>query len=92
MGSITEYFSSVLATDGKLDRGALKNGNLLFNDHFVHSLSVLKQCTKRTIVAKCRAQMKKATTYQVSLLAESFCPEIDHLILVDLGNQYQPAV
>ena len=25
-GSITEYFSSVLAADGNLDRGALKNG------------------------------------------------------------------
>ena len=66
LGSITEYFSSVLATDGNLDRGALKNGNLLFKDHYVHSINIYKQYTKRTISAKCRAQMKKATTYQVT--------------------------
>ena len=66
LGSITDYFSSVLASDGKHDRGALKNGNLLFKDHFVHSITICKQYTKRTVSAKCRAQMKKAVTYQVS--------------------------
>ena len=66
LGSITDYFSSVLASDGSHDRGALKNGSLLFKDHFVHSITIWKQYTKRTISAKCRAQMKKATTYQVT--------------------------
>ena len=60
LGSITEYFSSVLASDGNHGRGALKNENLLFKDHFVHSISIYKQYTKRMISAKCRAQMKKS--------------------------------
>jgi hypothetical protein len=66
LGSITEYFSSVLASDGNLDRGALKNGNILFNDHFIHAITITRHYIKRTISAKCRAQMKKAITYQVS--------------------------
>jgi hypothetical protein len=70
LGSITDYFSSVLASDGNRDRGALKNGNLLFKDHFVHSITICKQYTKRTISAKCRAQMKKSTTYQVAFLVK----------------------
>jgi hypothetical protein len=69
LGSITEYFSAVLATDGNINRGALKNGNLLFKEHFIHSINVYKQYVKRTISAKCRAQMKKATTYQVNSFA-----------------------
>ena len=68
LGSIVEYFSSVLATDGNLDRGTLKNGNILFKDHFIHSVGIYKQYAKRTISAKCRAQMKKSTTYQVTSL------------------------
>lgn len=65
LGSITEYFCTILAFDGNRDRGSLKNGNLLFKDHFVNSINIYKQYTKRTISAKCRAQMKKSTTYQV---------------------------
>jgi hypothetical protein len=68
LGSIKEYFSSVLASDGALNRGALKNGNLLFKDHFIHNITVARQYVKRIIIAKCRAQMKKATTYEVSTL------------------------
>jgi hypothetical protein len=68
LGSITEYFSSVLASDGSLNRGALKNGNLLFKDHYIHSITVARQYVRRTILAKCRAQMKKSTTYEVSTL------------------------
>ncbi len=66
LGSITEYFSSVLASDGNLNRGALKNGNLLFKDHFVNTITIVRHYTKRTISAKCRAQMKKSTTYEAS--------------------------
>ena len=66
LGSITEYFSSVLASDGNLDRGALKNGNLLFKDHFVYNITITRDYEKRTISARCRAQMKKSITYQVS--------------------------
>ncbi len=73
LGSITEYFSSVLATDGNLNRGALKNGNLLFKDHFVHTITIVRDYTKRTISAKCRAQMKKATTYQVETRGDIVC-------------------
>ncbi|CAF1654234.1 unnamed protein product, partial [Adineta ricciae] len=67
IGSITEYFSSVLASDGNLNRGALKNGNLLFNDHFIHNITIVRDYAKRTISAKCRAQMKKSTTYQLNM-------------------------
>jgi hypothetical protein len=66
IGSITEYFSSVLASDGNLNRGALKNGNLLFKNHFIHNITIVRDYTKRTISAKCRAQMKKSINYQVS--------------------------
>ena len=64
--SITEYFCSVLASDGRSDRGALRNGNLLFKNHFVHSIGVSRRFIEITITAKCRAQMKKAVTYEVS--------------------------
>ncbi|CAF3438753.1 unnamed protein product [Rotaria sp. Silwood2] len=74
LGSITEYFSSVLATDGNLDRGALKNGNLLFKDHFIHSINIYKHYAKRTISAKCRAQMKKSTTYNLNLIINTNNP------------------
>ncbi|CAF2159589.1 unnamed protein product [Rotaria magnacalcarata] len=74
LGSITEYFSSVLASDGNLDRGALKNGNLLFKDHFIQNINVARQYVKRTIIAKCRAQMKKATTYEVQLIMNTNRP------------------
>ncbi|CAF1434443.1 unnamed protein product [Rotaria magnacalcarata] len=74
LGSITEYFSSVLASDGNLDRGALKNGNLLFKDHFIQNINVARQYVKRTILAKCRAQMKKATTYEVQLIMNTNRP------------------
>lgn len=66
-----EYFTSVLASDGNLSRGALRNGNLLFADHFVHNISVARCYTKRTIAPKCRAQMKKATVYQMSRTTKS---------------------
>lgn len=66
LGSITDYFSTVLASDGSLDRGALKNGNLLFKDHFIYNISITRDYIKRNISAKCRAQMKKALTYEVS--------------------------
>lgn len=65
LGSITDYFSTTLASDGNLDRGALKNGNLLFKDHFVFNISITRDYIKRKISAKCRAQMKKSITYQV---------------------------
>ncbi|CAF4847063.1 unnamed protein product [Rotaria sp. Silwood2] len=65
LGSITEYFTSVLASDGNLDRGALKNGSRLFKDHFIHNINITRDYVKRTISAKCRAQMKKSIIYQV---------------------------
>ncbi|CAF1529497.1 unnamed protein product [Adineta steineri] len=74
MGSITEYFCSVLASDGSHNRGALKDGNLLFRDHYVHSINIYKQYTKRTISAKCRAQMKKSTTYQINMIISTNRP------------------
>jgi hypothetical protein len=72
LGSITEYFSSVLASDGNLDRGALRNGNLLFKDHFIHNITIVRQYVKRIISAKCRAQMKKSTIYEVSSVIMHF--------------------
>ncbi|CAF2776079.1 unnamed protein product [Rotaria sp. Silwood2] len=57
--SITDYFSTVLASNGNLDRGALKNGNLLFNDHFIYNITIARDYIKRKKSAKCRAQMKK---------------------------------
>jgi hypothetical protein len=50
----------------------LKNGNLLFKDHFIHNITVARQYVKRIILAKCRAQMKKSTTYEVSTLRHIF--------------------
>jgi hypothetical protein len=81
LGSISEYFCSVLASDGSHNRGALKNGNLLFKDHFVHSINIYKQYTKRTVSAKCRAQMKKATTYQVVFISNVSFYIISYLLL-----------
>ncbi|CAF1538171.1 unnamed protein product [Adineta ricciae] len=72
--SITEYFCSVLASDGRSDRGALRNGNLLFKNHFVHSIAVSRRFIEVTIIAKCRAQMKKAVTYEVKLLINTNRP------------------
>ncbi|CAF1531677.1 unnamed protein product [Didymodactylos carnosus] len=69
--SITEYFCSVLASDGSLDRGALRNGNILFKNHFVHSIYISRRYIEITITAKCRAQMKKAVTYQLKLIMNS---------------------
>jgi len=66
LGSITDYFSTVLASDGNLDRGALKNGNLLFKDHFIYNITITRDYIKRKISAKCRAQMKKSVTYEVN--------------------------
>ena len=66
LGSITDYFSTVLATNGSLDRGALKHGNLLFKDHFIYNITIARDYIKRKISAKCRAQMKKSVTYEVS--------------------------
>lgn len=66
ISSITEYFCSVLASDGSFDRGALRNGNLLFKNHFVHNITVSRRFIEITVVAKCRAQMKKALSYEVS--------------------------
>lgn len=86
LGSITEYFCSVLASDGNHDRGALKNGNLLFKDHFVHSINIYKQYTKRTISGKCRAQMKKATTYQVTSLEHFMSLILQGLLLIILDE------
>ncbi|CAF3376986.1 unnamed protein product [Rotaria socialis] len=74
VGSIIEYFSSVLASDGKLDRGALRNGNLLFKDHFLQNIAVSRRFIELTITAKCRAQMKKATIYQLKLVINSNRP------------------
>ncbi len=65
IGSITEYFSTVLASNGQLNRGALRNGNLLFQDYFLHNIAISRQYVKLTITAKCRAQMKKSKTYEV---------------------------
>jgi len=65
IGSITEYFSTVLASNGELNRGALRNGNLLFQDYFLHNIAISRQYFKLTITAKCRAQMKKSKTYEV---------------------------
>ncbi|CAF5105755.1 unnamed protein product [Rotaria magnacalcarata] len=68
LGSITDYFSTALASDGNLDRGALKNGNRLFKDHFVFNISITRDYMKRKISAKCRAQMKKSVTYQIHMI------------------------
>ncbi|CAF4098309.1 unnamed protein product [Rotaria sp. Silwood2] len=68
LGSITDYFSQVLASDGNLDRGALKNGNLLFKDHFVFNISITRDYIKRKISAKCRAQMKKSVIYEMHMI------------------------
>ena len=90
LGSITEYFSAVLATDGNIDRGALRNGNILFKEHFIHSINIYKYYIKRTISAKCRAQMKKSTTYQVnSFVRLVIVPTKDSvsIVLVELGDQ-----
>ena len=65
-GSITEYFSSVLAADRNLDRGTLENDNLLFKDHFVHTITIVRHYIKKTISAKCRAEKKKSTTSEVN--------------------------
>ena len=75
VSSIKEYFCSVLASDGSLDRGALRNGNLLFKSHFVHSIAISRRYIEITITAKCRAQMKKAVTYLVSHFISSFKPK-----------------
>ncbi|CAF1977923.1 unnamed protein product [Rotaria magnacalcarata] len=68
LGSITDYFSTALASDGNLDRRALKNGNRLFKDHFVFNISITRDYMKRKISAKCRAQMKKSVTYQIHMI------------------------
>ncbi|CAF1570217.1 unnamed protein product [Adineta steineri] len=72
--SITEYFCSVLASDGRSNREALRNGNLLFRNHFVHSITISRRYIEITITAKCRAQMKKAVIYEVKLLINSNRP------------------
>ncbi|CAF3428204.1 unnamed protein product [Rotaria socialis] len=72
VSSITEYFCSVLASDGSLDRGALRNGNLLFKNHFVHAIAISRRFIEITVTAKCRAQMKKAGNYQVNSFASFF--------------------
>ncbi|CAF3436763.1 unnamed protein product, partial [Rotaria sp. Silwood2] len=74
LGSITEYFSSVLASDGALNRGALKSGSLLFKDHFIYNITVARQYIERTILAKCRAQMKKSITYEIKLIINTNRP------------------
>ena len=53
--SITEYFSSVLTSDGKLDRVAVRNGNLLFQDHFLQNIAVSRRFIELTVTAKYRA-------------------------------------
>ncbi|CAF3184230.1 unnamed protein product [Rotaria socialis] len=74
VSSITEYFCSVLASDGSLDRGALRNGNLLFKNHFVHAIAISRRFIEITVTAKCRAQMKKAGNYQMKLILNSNRP------------------
>ena len=90
IGSITEYFSSVLASDGNLNRGALKNGNLLFKNHFVHNITIDRDYTKRIVSAKCRAQMKKSITYQVSVCIYAFFI-LEYIISVEYDNKHQSA-
>jgi hypothetical protein len=91
LGSITEYFSSVLASDGNLDRGALKNGNLLFKDHFIHNITVARQYIKRIILAKCRAQMKKSTIYEVSTIKYIFHTNL-FFVVDTTNNKYQSTI
>jgi hypothetical protein len=55
----SEYFASVLASDRVLGRGAFKNKNNIFKDHFVHNITITRDHTERTISAKYPAQMKK---------------------------------
>ncbi|CAF4519710.1 unnamed protein product, partial [Rotaria magnacalcarata] len=68
LGSITDYFSTVLATNGNLDRGALKNGNLLFKDHYIYNITITRDYIKRKISAKCRAQMKNLVTNELDII------------------------
>ncbi|CAF1507280.1 unnamed protein product [Adineta ricciae] len=42
LSSTTEYFSLALASDGNLDRGALRNGNGLFKDHYIHNINIIR--------------------------------------------------
>jgi hypothetical protein len=87
VGSVTEYFCSVLASDGSLDRGALRNGNLLFKNHFVHTIAISRRFIEITVTAKCRAQMKKAVNYNVSyflIFLVKFTQSLSE-ILLDFG-------
>ncbi|CAF1499954.1 unnamed protein product [Rotaria sordida] len=68
LGSITEYFSSVLASDGNLGRGALRHGSLLFKNHFVHNITITRDYIKRSISAQCRAEMKKSINYELNMI------------------------
>lgn len=82
VSSVTEYFCSVLACDGKLDRGALRNGNLLFKDHFLQDIAVHRRFIELTIIAKCRAQMKKSTIYQVFIFTIEVCEPEQYLLCI----------
>ena len=59
---------------------------ILFKDRFVHSINIYKQYTKRTISGKCRAQLKKSTTYQVTLLEHFMSLILQGLLLIVLDE------
>jgi hypothetical protein len=59
MNSVKEYFASVLVSDRVLSRGAFKNRNIVFKDHFVHNITIIRDYIERIISAKYPAQMKK---------------------------------
>ncbi|CAF3413049.1 unnamed protein product [Rotaria sp. Silwood2] len=61
LGSITEYFTSVLASDGNLDRGALKNGSRLFKDHFIHNINITRDYLHMIININRPADILEAT-------------------------------
>ena len=68
--SITEYFF-VLASDGKLDRGILHYGQILFKDNFLQHIATSRRFLQLMTTAKCRAEMGKTTVHQMSICIDA---------------------
>ena len=68
--SITEYFS-VLDGDGKLVRGALHYGEILFKDNFLQHIATSRRFLELMTTAKCRAQMGKTTVHQMIICIDA---------------------
>ena len=68
--SVKEYFS-VLASDGKLGRGALHYRKILFKDNFLQHIATSRRFLELMTTAKCRAQMGKTTVHQMIICIEA---------------------